>query len=241
MDDANWVHRNEVSNKDKEKAKSHLLFSANQPQTKASKKNKRHRSWQGHSAIDVYATKITKKNKDNAKDLSHIKNYTCKQKVIMQQVSQKTKKLVAILANPTLVTEKKKELERIPCIWYSITFKNQTKALLNLRSEVNAMSQVFAHQLGLTIWKTNVEAQKIDGTTLETYEMVVSTFSMFDKDGRERFFEKSFLLTDVKPEIVLGCLSWLWLMLTLILKLGTYNEGPIPPETYFWPSDKSSW
>ncbi len=27
---------------------------------------------------------------------------------------------------------------------------------------------------------------------------------MSDKDGRERFFEKSFLLVDVKPDIVLG-------------------------------------
>ena len=36
--------------------------------------------------------------------------------------------------------------------------------------------------------------------------MVISTFSMSDKDDRERFFEKSFLLADVKPEIVLGML-----------------------------------
>ncbi len=34
--------------------------------------------------------------------------------------------------------------------------------------------------------------------------MVVSTFSVLDKDGRERFFEESFLLADVKPDIVLG-------------------------------------
>ncbi len=34
--------------------------------------------------------------------------------------------------------------------------------------------------------------------------MVVSTFSVSDKDERERFFEESFLLTDVKPDIVLG-------------------------------------
>ncbi len=34
--------------------------------------------------------------------------------------------------------------------------------------------------------------------------MVVSTFSMLDKDGRERFFEESFLLADIKPDIVLG-------------------------------------
>ncbi len=34
--------------------------------------------------------------------------------------------------------------------------------------------------------------------------MVVSTFSVSDKDGRERFFEKSFLLADVSPNIMLG-------------------------------------
>ena len=32
--------------------------------------------------------------------------------------------------------------------------------------------------------------------------MVISTFSVLDKDNRERFYEKSFLLADVKPEIV---------------------------------------
>ncbi len=34
--------------------------------------------------------------------------------------------------------------------------------------------------------------------------MVVSTFSVSDKDGKERFFEESFLLANVKPDIVLG-------------------------------------
>ncbi len=63
------------------------------------------------------------------------------------------------------------------------------------------MSQVFAQQLGLKICKTNVEVQKIDDTILETYEIIVSTFSMWDKDSRERFFEESFLLADVKLNI----------------------------------------
>ena len=39
---------------------------------------------------------------------------------------------------------------------------------------------------------------------MKTYKMVVSTFSVSNKDSRERFFEKSFLLADVKPEIILG-------------------------------------
>ena len=77
--DAYWEHHDEAS-KDEKKAKSHLLSSANQPQTQASKKNKHHRSWQGHPAIRVNATEVAKKNKDKAKDINHIECYTCKQK-----------------------------------------------------------------------------------------------------------------------------------------------------------------
>ncbi len=65
------------------------------------------------------------------------------------------------------------------------------------------MSQAFTHQLDLKVCKTNIRAQKIDGTTVETYRMVVSIFSLSDKDGRERFFEGSFFFADVKPDIVL--------------------------------------
>ncbi len=111
-----------------------------------------------------------------------------------------------VSANSMSMTNKKmeEELERIPCIWYPVIFKDQTKVLLDSRNKVNTMSQAFAHQLGLKICKTNVGAQKIDGTTLVTYRMVVSTFSILNKEGRERFFEESFLLADVKPDIVRG-------------------------------------
>ncbi len=122
-------------------------------------------------------------------------------------MSRKVKKLVAISATSTSMTEKTegtKKLKYVSCIQYPIIFKNQTKALLDSRSEVNIISQVFAHQLGPKIWKVNVEAQKIDSTTRETYGIVVSIFSVSDKDGRERFFKESFLLAEVKPDIVLG-------------------------------------
>ena len=118
---------------------------------------------------------------------------------------QEGKKLVAVLATSTSMTEKtEEELERVPCIWYPVTFQDWTEALLDLGSEVNAMSLAFASQLGLKIWKTNVGAQKIDGTTLETYGMVVFIFSVSDKDSKERLFEEGFLLADVNPDVVLG-------------------------------------
>ncbi len=115
---------------------------------------------------------------------------------------------MAVLATSTSTTDKKtkEEEEQVSYIWYPVTFKDQdlTEALLDSGSEVNTMSQAFAQQLDLKIRKINVGAQKIDGTTLETYGMVVSIFSVSDKDGRERFFKESFLLANVSPDIVLG-------------------------------------
>ncbi len=45
------------------------------------------------------------------------------------------------------------------------------------------MNTAFTSQLGLKICKTNIRAQKIDGTTLKTYGMVASIFSVLYKDG----------------------------------------------------------
>ncbi len=113
---------------------------------------------------------------------------------------------MVVLATSMLMIDNKTEekLELVPSIQCFVTFKDQLEALLDSGSKVNAMSQVFAHQFGLKTWKTNIKVQKIDGTTLKIYKMVVSIFSMLDKDSRRTFFEKNFLLADVKPDEVLG-------------------------------------
>ncbi len=68
------------------------------------------------------------------------------------------------------------------------------------------MNQAFTLQLDLKILKINIKAQKIDSTSLETYEMVISIYFVLNKDGRVRFFKKSFLLANVKQNIVLKML-----------------------------------
>ncbi len=73
--------QNEAS-KNKDKAKSYnSSTSANQPQTQASKKNKRgcQGGHGGHPATGVNATEVAKKDKA-PKDLRHIECYTCHQK-----------------------------------------------------------------------------------------------------------------------------------------------------------------
>ena len=76
-------------------------------------------------------------------------------------------------------------------------------AFLDSGSEVNAMHLAFAERLGLMVRITNVGAQKIDSTTLETYGMVVAVFWVTDQADRVRFFEKSFLVANVSPDVVL--------------------------------------
>lgn len=62
-----------------------------------------------------------------------------------------------------------------------------------MESKVNAINQAFVSQLGFKIQKTKIEVQKIDDTTLETYGIIASTFSISDKDVKKRFFEEKFL------------------------------------------------
>ncbi len=108
-----------------------------------------------------------------------------------------------VLAIFMLITGKKiEELKQVPCIQYCVTFKNKTETLLDLKSNVNTISQVFALQLSVKIQKTNIGIQKIYGTTPKTYKIVVLNCFISDKDDRERIFEESFLLANVKPDIV---------------------------------------
>ena len=55
--------------------------------------------------------------------------------------------------------------------------------------EVNAIYPTFAKQLGLPIRPTDVGAQKIDSTTLDTYGMVIAAFSVENKANQVKFFE----------------------------------------------------
>ena len=58
------------------------------------------------------------------------------------------------------------------------------------------MTPTYASKLGLRVRRTNVGAQKIDRSTLETFGMVLASFQVEDKLGRACFFQETFLLAD---------------------------------------------
>ena len=66
------------------------------------------------------------------------------------------------------------------------------------------MTPAYAKQLGFRIGRTDVGAQKIDGSLLSTDGMVIAAFQVKDNVGRARFFEKTFLLADTSIKLVLG-------------------------------------
>ena len=64
----------------------------------------------------------------------------------------------------------------------------------------------YVKRLGLKTRKTNVGAQKIDGSALETFEMVIANFQVKEKGDRPRFFQETFLVAKTKFEMVLEML-----------------------------------
>ena len=65
------------------------------------------------------------------------------------------------------------------------------------------MSPTYVKRLGFKTQKTNVRAQKIDGSILETFKMVIADFQVENKISRPRFFKERFLVADTKFEVIL--------------------------------------
>ena len=68
----------------------------------------------------------------------------------------------------------------------------EIRALIDSGSVINAMAPAYAKKLGLRVRKSDVGAQKIDGSTLETYGMVIAGFQVQDNlerlDSSKRLF-----------------------------------------------------
>ena len=117
------------------------------------------------------------------------------------------------MANSLSVIKTSKEdympLERVLYIYYLLHFWKDIvgiRALINSNSEINAITPMYVSKLGLKIYHTDVEAQKIYGSTLKMFKIVLASFSIEDKISRAWFFQKNFLLANISAEIVLDML-----------------------------------
>ena len=115
--------------------------------------------------------------------------------------------LVLVASVP--ITDGGKKTVKMPYIYYLVWFQDgqeQVRALLNSGSEVNAINPTFAQKPSFHIQKINVKAQKIDGSTFETFKIVIADFQVENKVARPRFFQKTFLVANTKFEVILGML-----------------------------------
>ena len=80
---------------------------------------------------------------------------------------------------------KKVILDQVPCIYYLVQFQNNKKTtiwvLMNSDSEVNAMTPAYVKKLGLQTRKTDIKTQKIDGSSINAFGMVIASFQVLDK------------------------------------------------------------
>ena len=87
---------------------------------------------------------------------------------------------------------KVKVLDKVLFICYPVQFRKDNGkdvlALLNSGSKVNAITLAYAAYLGFKIRVTDVGAQKIDGSSLTTYGMVIAVFQVVNKLDRSWIF-----------------------------------------------------
>ena len=143
------------------------------------------------------------------KDINEIICYNCDKKRHYLEVSE-AKKLVLVPATFMSMTGARKEalvLEYILYIHYPVQFKKdvnktQIQALINSGNKFNTIHPTFVKELGLPIKPTEFEVQKIDGTMLDIYEIIVAVFLVMDKANQVRFFKEILLVANVSLEVV---------------------------------------
>ena len=115
-----------------------------------------------------------------------------------------------ILTTSVPVTRASKEddvvLERVLYIYYLLHFWKNTveaKTLINSSNKVNIMIPAYASKLDLRGCHTNIGVQKINRSTLEIFEMVLTSFQIEDKFGKAWFFQKTFLLANISVKVIL--------------------------------------
>lgn len=126
----------------------------------------------------------------------------------------KAKKLAEVPTSSLLVTEASMEntLRPLKIVLYihhplhlqKNLYKN--RALINLDNKVNIMILAYTAKLGFKLQKINIRVQKIDGSILNTFEMVLKNFQIENKLGKAGFFRKTFLVADINLELILGIL-----------------------------------
>lgn len=152
--------------------------------------------------MTVEPCRANKMNNQDRNFLGKIRNskevicYSCiKKSHYFKSCPDQPKKLVLILAIFVSMTEASRKdevvLKKVLCIHYPLRFcKNiaEVKAFLDSNSKVNTIKLVYIAKIGLNICFTNIEARKINSSTLDTFRKVLASLWVEDKLDHAQYF-----------------------------------------------------
>ena len=75
-------------------------------------------------------------------------------------------------------------------------------ALFDLGNKINVIHLTFVEKLGFIIQSININAQKIDVTILETYEIIIVVFLVINWANKIKFFEEIVLVINISLDVV---------------------------------------
>ena len=90
------------------------------------------------------------------------------------------------------------------CPLSNLIQKKEVLVLIDSSSEVNTMTLAYILKLGFKVYHTNIKAQKIDGFTLNPFEIVLADFQIENKLSKAWFFQKTFLIVNITLEVIFG-------------------------------------
>ena len=85
---------------------------------------------------------------------------------------------------------------------------NTFSALTNSDAEVNIINRVTTRKMGLSVLNTNIGLSAIHDKAVKTYEIHYIEFQQENEQGRVRYFQNTFLATNIDTRIILD-MSWL--------------------------------
>ena len=76
--------------------------------------------------------------------------------------------------------------------------------MIDLGSKVNTIYPTYAIKLGFYARKIDIDMQKIDGSHLDIFRIVIADYLVKKKLEKVRFFQEVFILANISLEVVLG-------------------------------------
>ena len=95
------------------------------------------------------------------------------------------------------------------------------QTLIDSFSKIIIINLDIAKNFGLQVWYINIDTQKINRSKLHTFGMVLTSFSIENKEIRSYFFIKTFLIVNLSIDISLEILFFTLSNFKLILFIST--------------------